>query len=595
MRQALVAAAVALAVYLVTMAPGLTEIDAGELAGVAATLGIAHPSGYPLFAIVGRAWTLVPWPLRTIGAMNLLSAVLAAGAVFLVHRTIRDLLPGKRAGDVGAWTGALAFAFERTMWSVATVTEVHALQMFLDAAFLHAIVRAGLWGRRAFRPRAFVAACYFGGLCLTNHLTSALLLPGFGLALWARRRELGPRLVAEGFGAGLLGFSVYAFLPIRAAQFPVFDWGGVRTLEALWRHVTGAQYRVWMFASGDAFAANVRELAALLPAGFGWPVLLFAAAGIARARGIPGLLPGTLAMAVASVAYPLGYDIHDIETYFLAPFLLVAIWIGLGFAFAAERLPPRVAPALLAAPLWPAIANFRDADRSDDRWVEAMARSFLETPRPGSVVLTAHWDVLLSPALYLREVEGVRRDLTLLDQEHFRRGWNLPWIARHHPDLIEGLQDEADALQLLLGRFERGEPYDRAEIQAQFVRVIDGVLANGSERGGAYVTQEIEPAIAADRVRVPEGLLFRLDDPAAPAALGPPPPWPELQRGPEPEEDEHFASALAYAARMAALAGVTALRLGDSVRARDELGRALAWDPAEPLAREGWEALRTLP
>jgi len=591
MRQALLAGAIALTIYASTLAPGLTEIDAGELAGCAATLGVAHPSGYPLFAVLGRTWTLLPWPLRTITAMNLLSAVLAAGAVVLVHRTIRELLPEGRARDVGAWTGSMAFALNATQWSVATVTEVHALQMFLDAALLHALVRAGLWGRRPFREGAFLAACYLAGLCLTNHLTSALLLPGFALGLWRRRRDATRRLLALGVGAALLGTSLYAYLPIRAAHFPVFDWGGVRTAEAFWRHVTGAQYRVWMFASGGAFLANLRELLALLPAGFGWAPLALAPAGLARARRIPGLLPGTLVMAVAAVAYPLGYDIHDIETYFLPAFLLVAVWIGLGFALVAERLPPRWAGLLFAAPLLPAVTGWHHANRRDDRWVEAMARSFLETPRPNSVVLTAHWDVLLSPALYLREVEGMRRDLTLLDQEHFRRSWNLPWIGRHHPDLLEGLGNETADLQRLLHRFERGEPYDPAEIQARFVAVIDGILANGAARGGAYVGPEVEPGIAADRIRVPTGLLFRLDDPAAPATLGPPPPWPELPPGPDPPDDGQLSSALGYAARMAALAGLTALRLGDPVRAREELTRARAWDPHDRFVREGWAAL----
>jgi hypothetical protein len=600
---AFVAAGVALAVYLATMAPGLTEIDAGELAGVAATLGVAHPSGYPLYSVVGRAWNLLPWPMRTILAMNVLSAVLAAGAVFLVHRTIRDVLPepaagkGRVARELGAWTGSLAFAMNGTMWSVATVTEVHALQMFLDAAFLHAIVRSGLWGGRRFRESAFLAACYLGGLCLTNHLTSALLWPGFGLALWLRRREVAGRTLAAGLGLAALGVSVYAFLPIRSAQFPVFDWGGVRTLEAFWRHVSGAQYRVWMFASGEAFLRNLREFLGLLPAGFGWPLLGFAVAGLWRARRIRGLLAGSLAMSVLAVLYPLGYDIHDIETYFLPPFLFVAIWIGLGFVQLVEwgekrgGAASRLVPALFALPLLPAAQGWRAADRSDDRWVEAMAHSFLETPRQRAVVLTAHWDVLQSPALYLQEVEGIRPDLTLLDQEHFRRSWNLPWIERHHPDLLEGLGNEAADLQRLLHRFERDEPYDAARIQAKFEAVINGILANGSARGGAYITPEIEAGIGADRVRVPDGLLFRLDDPDAKVALGPPAPWPELPPGPDPPEDTHFSNALGYAARMAAYAGLTAFRLGQTERARDELARALAWNPREPLAREGWEAL----
>jgi hypothetical protein len=35
-------------VYLTTLAPSVVKIDSGELAAVQSTLGIAHPTGYPL-------------------------------------------------------------------------------------------------------------------------------------------------------------------------------------------------------------------------------------------------------------------------------------------------------------------------------------------------------------------------------------------------------------------------------------------------------------------------------------------------------------------------------------------------------------------
>jgi len=38
-------------VYIFTLAPSVVQIDSGELAAVQATLGIAHPTGYPLFTI----------------------------------------------------------------------------------------------------------------------------------------------------------------------------------------------------------------------------------------------------------------------------------------------------------------------------------------------------------------------------------------------------------------------------------------------------------------------------------------------------------------------------------------------------------------
>ena len=47
-------------VYLQTMAPSVPNIDGGELATVCATLGIAHPTGYPLFTLIGYLFAHLP-------------------------------------------------------------------------------------------------------------------------------------------------------------------------------------------------------------------------------------------------------------------------------------------------------------------------------------------------------------------------------------------------------------------------------------------------------------------------------------------------------------------------------------------------------
>ena len=56
----------AFGVYLLTLAPTVTFIDSGELATVAATLGIAHPTGYPLFALLGWLFAHLPISARII-------------------------------------------------------------------------------------------------------------------------------------------------------------------------------------------------------------------------------------------------------------------------------------------------------------------------------------------------------------------------------------------------------------------------------------------------------------------------------------------------------------------------------------------------
>ena len=51
-------------VYLFTIAPSVIQIDSGELAAVQTTLGIAHPTGYPLFTIIGYLFLKLPLPFH---------------------------------------------------------------------------------------------------------------------------------------------------------------------------------------------------------------------------------------------------------------------------------------------------------------------------------------------------------------------------------------------------------------------------------------------------------------------------------------------------------------------------------------------------
>jgi hypothetical protein len=74
----------AASIYLLTMSRSVGFIDLGELAAVATTLGIAHPTGYPTITMLGHLVTRL-WPWRPLMALNVLAALLvAAGAGVLV-------------------------------------------------------------------------------------------------------------------------------------------------------------------------------------------------------------------------------------------------------------------------------------------------------------------------------------------------------------------------------------------------------------------------------------------------------------------------------------------------------------------------------
>ena len=104
---------------------------------------------------------------------------------------------------------------------------------------------------------------------------------------------------------------------------------------------------------------------------------------------------------------------------------------------------------------------------------------------------------------------GLRRDAS---QDEIQKAYR-DLARKYHPDLNP--EDKAAKK-----RFQ--------EIQAAFEALLNAILAKGVAAGGAWVTQDIEPGIGRPWARVPDGLLFRLEDPHAEARLGEPPPWPEL-------------------------------------------------------------------
>src|SRR3989338_9893026 len=79
-----------MAVYLFTLAPTIYIEDNPELITAAATLGIPHPSGYPLFVLLGKLFTFIPFgsiPWR----VNLMSAFFSALTISFLYLILNKI------------------------------------------------------------------------------------------------------------------------------------------------------------------------------------------------------------------------------------------------------------------------------------------------------------------------------------------------------------------------------------------------------------------------------------------------------------------------------------------------------------------------
>ncbi|MFQ5812546.1 MAG: DUF2723 domain-containing protein, partial [Anaerolineae bacterium] len=164
-------------VYLNTLSPTLGEADSFEFQVVSYTLGVAHPTGYPLYILLGKLFTLLPIG-NVAYRVNLVSPLFASLAVVCLYLCLVHLTRHRATSLLAA----LTFAFSRTFWSQAVIAEVYTLNAFFVALMLYLLLR-----RKTDTWKLLTAFVY--GLSLTNHLTMALLAPAMAIYTLLTRRH----------------------------------------------------------------------------------------------------------------------------------------------------------------------------------------------------------------------------------------------------------------------------------------------------------------------------------------------------------------------------------------------------------------------
>src|SRR5918997_1282485 len=386
--------ALVLVLYVRTLAPTVLYLkdpellDAVMLQMQVSVLGIAHPTGYPTYLMLTHLFTYLP-----VGdpayRVNLGSAVYAALAV------------------------------------VAVIAEVYTLNALLVSVTIFVLL---LW-REHRKDRYLLLAAFLMGLCLTNHLTSGLLLPASLLfvALVDWRRLVDVRLVLGGAGLFLLGLAPYLYLPIRAAMDPPMEANNPTNFGRFWYVVSGGNL------TGSFFSFGPSELPARMV--FYWEHLLDNTPFLMVMVALTGAV--FMLLKDRAVGIFLGFlffgwlfhavenNIPDIDLYFIPTYLVLSLWAaaGLGTLLAeVESLIsdfPGVAKGsilillsamLLVLPLLGVSETYAKDDMSGvyrgRKEIEAVA----DNAAPNATILHHR-----SGMWYMVLVERRRRDLTIVD------------------------------------------------------------------------------------------------------------------------------------------------------------------------------------
>ncbi|HEX7222648.1 MAG TPA: DUF2723 domain-containing protein [Candidatus Limnocylindrales bacterium] len=457
--------AIAAALGIWRLMPGVGYWDTAEFQTVAPLLGTAHPTGYPTYVILGWLASAILSPIGEAAVrMNALSALLVGASAAVTVDLARRLT----GSTILAIVAGLGLAATPIVWKIGTHADPHALHLLFVAILLWLLVR---WeDARIDEPeradRWLVGAAAVTGFAAGNHSLTTLLAIPIGLYVLAVEPGIVRRirLVATCVVAVLVvTIAMYLELPLRGGAIPSLEahenlvYGDPSTWSGFTYVATGEQFRGGISDPFGNLPRKVGELGALAARELG-PLAALVVAGFVVTmvrRPAFGLLTGS-AMAITCF-FNAAYVNADIERYYLGPALIAWLWLAIlaatvvdgmsgELAIRSARAPGAAGPAQQAVPtdaepgpgprrrllnpyrlaamglaglllLAPSAIAFparaTAVDRTDDRSATLWLDAVLDELEPNPIVIS--WWSYSTSLWYAQHIQGRRPDVFIAD------------------------------------------------------------------------------------------------------------------------------------------------------------------------------------
>ncbi len=341
-------------VYCASLDGSVGYWDTGEAQVVPWILGIAHPTGFPAFTLLGWVFSHVVSIGPVSARMALFSAVAMSITAWLVARIVVLLVDEPWVAMGSAWL----FAFGPVAWTRGTRAEVHALAAMFAALTLFLAVRWYTSGE----ARALKGGAVAWGLGIATHPIVAMLLPALLVFLAARRRTVTGRALLAAVLLFAIGASCYAYLPLRSAYVtragldptrqlglppgkPFWDNDHPASLSGFITLVSGSEFNAGgtfakLFSPAPYLESGPKYTAALIGEFTPLGVILAVVGLLALLQRDPWLGGGLVLAGVVPSAFALSYSIEaDSQRYYLISFVVASVLAGYGAAWCARRLP----------------------------------------------------------------------------------------------------------------------------------------------------------------------------------------------------------------------------------------------------------------
>jgi hypothetical protein len=426
----------------------------------------------------------------------------------VVHHVLRYFSEDARFRLTGAATAVLVSATAFTVWSQSNVNEkVYTVSLLTIALLTWLAFRWQENLGKGKDDNLLVLMVFILALSVGNHLMAFLAAPAIGLFVLMvhPRALLNWKIYPWGLAAALAGLSIHLFLPIRSGLGPVINEaaptcpdigsalgavvtygkaGCVALSEALnrtqydkpplvprqaplWSQLVNyLQYFDWQWAraldGSQSVFARARIPFTMLFTGLGvWGAFEHFRRDRASFAYVATLFATLSFGLVYYLNFKYGYSLqapvldralHEVrerDYFFIVSFSVWGLWAGIGIvslwreaASEFKTTMARTSPVLAIA-LLPLALNWNWADRRYDHSARDWAYNLLMSVEPYGILFT-NGDNDTFPLWYLQEVEGIRRDVTVMVTSYLNTDWYIFQLRQLTSPCAEGVDPASD-------------------------------------------------------------------------------------------------------------------------------------------------------
>jgi tetratricopeptide (TPR) repeat protein len=424
------------------MPPVFKNNDSPETTVAAKVLGIGHPPGYPLYTLGSKIFTYIPVANASF-RVNLFALFLSMLVLFVTYLiSVKLLVVTSRKNsnitpqdmDLAALIPVVILACSYIFWNQSG--DAKGGIYILNLLFLCINILCSLCIIEKFSLKYLYMISFITGLSLSNHWQSAILvIPVFApfyIVSIKRLRWFKWLNITLFF---ILGLSVYLYMPLRAVNLPVLNWGNPITFKDMMWVILRKAYEYPLKISLELYGYQIIEFLRIFIINYSMFVAFaFAGAYIMFKRSSKQFYMLISVFIIVALTVIFYNRTRKDTVYLMDLFLLPAEYSLLLLAVPAihlfETMKQKKAYMITAILLLSACfvfmfhKNFNKNEASSDYMLYDYGNNILNTMPRGSVYL-ASGDYNAMPVFYMNEIENKREDIKFTEESFLIYGWSI--------------------------------------------------------------------------------------------------------------------------------------------------------------------------